>query len=344
MVEPLISDCTKPTSYEMAFAADLKRALEPVCDELFAEVPSQQCQSRGERPEEQIRHSANSNLILGFNCGCSSGEREAWMVQIVPVVAKIVGAQVRLIRDLVFSLHDPPESRTQEFVLGILLRANGGSFVGSFQFAGHPDCGRMLLMLCGEALGRILARVRTPRIDRDLVAPIMGAWGKWSTHEVGRQAMAAISSQSPERNHRSEVIADEAEGEHECDLQRVRILANLLKIEGMAEDRKQEIVLTLIEGGGFSEDEIREFDRRLSGERRFRVDATPFQGRSERKIDLLMDLIGLAAMDRKISLRETEYLKEIVATLQMSAEELADVLEEEARFFATGPRIIPLVG
>lgn len=294
--------------------------------------------------QETIRTLGHSNFTIGYEGLKEIHPGEPWPPAVVSDLAAIIANHFRTIFFIGKDRGVKEELLGRELLLGVLLRATGepGGWrvlqnQGETLYFHRPGSQELqdLISRFAEATNRLFGLVGALRSTPESAPAIISAWGFLSTCEIGELARTVFSSKVQERpaGDSGSIPAGPSTKENAttCDLEKVKILINLLKTAHEAEDRKSAIMAPFLAELGLPPEENHRIERRMVETKPFPVDYLPFQREPWRKLDLLMDLIGFTWIDPKQIVIKTQFVKDVGRTLGFSPEDMDWLLEEEAR-------------
>jgi hypothetical protein len=191
-------------------------------------------------------------------------------------------------------------------------------------------------VVLAEGLARTFDRVRIVRSNQTLAPSVMAAFGYLSSCDLGKQALdlltreivreAPIVCRDPEP-----IAVDGRPDDPGCELEKIKVLINLLKSDHLPDDRKEVMMAPFFEMAQTPGEELHRIRRRMPNSRPLNSDCSPLMKQPWRKMDLMMDLIGLALSDQRMNPIRAGFIQEIGVALGFSAVDLDWLLDEEVR-------------
>lgn len=279
-----------------------------------------------------------TNEVLARDCwppatGAEIGTILAHHLQLVFFLGKASGVKEEVLsRELLVSVlvHGTTEEGDRR------LQPDGGQGL-VFRKPGEPSFQGMISLLA-EKTAWELTKARIVRFCPVVAAEVLAAWGLLSTLEVAQRAKdlltknlrveetPATTSSGAERRRFSP-----SEKNALCDLEKVRILINLLKDDHLDDDRKTVMMKPFLDELTLPEEDAHRLKKKMADSKPFKVEYPLFLQNSWRKLDLMLDLIGLALSDQKMTPDKTRFLMEAGRALGYPTEELDWLMEEEVR-------------
>ncbi len=306
-------------------------------------------------PQEIIRSYANRNITLGMEATNDFFNAKTWPHSSLAEVALITANHIRMLYHIGKTYGKEETVLELEFLTTILFRAIDGSDSDGFlRIEGNrtvfhrPDEANQgtFLSLYSEKVARNLGKARIVQFLPEVAQIALAAWGMFSSDEIGRRGIeflsreAVISSGGNRPTGQTEKTGSGSfETEGRCNVEKVKLLVNLLKDDHVPEDRKAALVEPFLRELRLDEVEAHRLQKKVPDTKLFKVDLLVFQQQPARKIDLMVDLVGLAFFDQKINPNRTIFVKNTGRDLGFSTDELERLLDDGVQTIAFKKRL-----
>lgn len=263
------------------------------------------------------------------------------MLAVVPEIVLVIRNQIDLIYDIA-AAHGKKELMTKELAAMVFISGMGSGAGGLIVAHGSKYLVRRASLQVFQKMITLLGGKITQQALKSAVskwlpgvgAVAMAAWSNYLTRQIGKKAHEIFSSdvEFTDSLVDIELIAPVVAEPNNADSSaksneyfKIKILTNLMSIDGKIEDSELEFVSAMIEGAQLSSlDKIDLTSNMLSGNRA--IEGIEAIARSpDDSISLLSDLTALAKADGKFHITEKLYIKQIGKLLNFSESDIEEV-------------------
>jgi len=160
-------------------------------------------------------------------------------------------------------------------------------------------------------------------------AVAMAAWSKYSTNKLGTKSVEIFSKEIVmEDDEIKEIdLPFSAVVETNCDdfameKLKIRIIINLIKIDGKIDDREIELLEELMDKFQLESNDKLELISEINSKNKISIDYNLLKGNSEEILYLLIDLVAIAKADGEIHITEKLFIKEVAKSLAFDQNDL----------------------
>ena len=107
---------------------------------------------------------------------------------------------------------------------------------------------------------------------------------------------------------------------------RIKVLVNLIKVDGVIEEQEKEFLKDIIQGISLSKDEITLIREGLKSKAKLPVDFQALATEPDEAIGLMVDLIALAKRDGEFHITEKMYIKQVGKALNFEALDIDEMM------------------
>ncbi|RZI85144.1 MAG: TerB family tellurite resistance protein [Rubrivivax sp.] len=264
------------------------------------------------------------------------------MLAVVPEIVLVIRNQIDLIYDIA-AAHGKKEMMTKELAAMVFISGMGSGAGGLIVSHGSKYLVKRASLQVFQKMITLLGGKITQQALKSAVskwlpgvgAVAMAAWSNYLTRQIGKKAHEIFSSDVEFTDSLADieliapVVAEPNNNEESSaksnEFFKIKILTNLMSIDGKIEDSELEFVSAMIEGAQISSlDKIDLTSNMLSGNRA--VEGIEAIARSpDDSISLLSDLTALAKADGKFHITEKLYIKQIGKLLNFSESDIEEV-------------------
>ncbi len=107
---------------------------------------------------------------------------------------------------------------------------------------------------------------------------------------------------------------------------RIKILVNLIKVDGVIEEKEKEFLKNIIQAISLSKDEITQIREGLKSKAKLPVDFQVLAAEPDEAIGLMVDLIAVAKRDGEFHITEKMYIKQVGKALNFEASDIDEMM------------------
>lgn len=108
--------------------------------------------------------------------------------------------------------------------------------------------------------------------------------------------------------------------------ERIKLLINMAHVDGELADGEKELIQQMIDDSDFSEDKKQELTAALSDMTPIKIDFSPFKEEKVYAVNVITGLVSVMNADGKVHLSEKLYLMEIAKEVNISKDEIEDII------------------
>lgn len=160
-------------------------------------------------------------------------------------------------------------------------------------------------------------------------AAAMAAWSKYSTNKIGTKAVEIFSKEIVmEDNEIKEIdlpfstVVETNCDEFAMEKLKIRIIINLIKIDGKIDDREIELLEELMDKFQLESNDKLELISEINSRNKISIDYNLLKGNSEEILYLLIDLVAIAKADGEVHITEKLFIKEVAKSLDFDQSDL----------------------
>ena len=281
----------------------------------------------------------NENAAIAFGLNLIPGP---WgMAASIPEIIMIMRNQLRMIYDIGMANGHKQAVLTQELLLGLAFSATGSFGGGLVIMQGSKVLVKRASLRVFQKIVIQLGGKVTQRLLRSMVAkwlPIVGAgamaaWAKYSTSSIANDAKNVLSKEivveDQEEKRAPANIPELPENlSFAAEIEKIKILISMMKVDRVSDERKLEFIKPFIMNSSLSPDEREDLFKKLEKTEPLDINYRVFENNPDSSISLIMDLIGLACADEKITKAELLFMKQIAKRLNISERDFEELIEE----------------
>jgi hypothetical protein len=292
-----------------------------------------------------IKSYSKKNLKLSAAAGLLPGP---WgMAAAIPETIMVLKNQIAMIYDIGIANNKPPEKLSKVLLLGVML-SGAGKFGGGVlikhgsQFfvkrAGQEVIQKAIKVLGGNITLK-LAKSSASKFIPLAGAAALGVWSSYSTKKVGNQADEILSQEliveqeesdenlllSPEQVSN---VEPEIQQSNDVEIEKVKILINLMKIDKEISEDEKKYISPIIEGASFDDADKKMLYSKFDTKSPEKINYDLINKYPDDAVSILMDTIALAKIDKKFHPTEKMYIKQLGEKMGFSKEDVVELLEE----------------
>ncbi|MFL5807194.1 MAG: hypothetical protein ACJ8CR_36375, partial [Roseiflexaceae bacterium] len=273
--------------------------------------------------------SAGANLIPG----------PFGMAVAIPEIILIIRNQMAMIYDIGMAYNQQPVLR-RELLAGIFISAAGVSGATLLTMHGGKVLVKRASLRVFQKVISLLAGKVTQQLLKSMISkwlPIVGAaamaaWSNYSTHRIGKQAIAILSCPIEYISDAAEIVEPKSTQQPNTkvdvnfDILRIISLINLMKIDGRIVLEEVRYIGACIEQANISQADKIGLTQAIGSTDKIPVNYDVFANDPEEAVGLLIDLTALAKRDGNIHLSEKLYIKHVGALLGFSESDIEEMI------------------
>lgn len=288
-----------------------------------------------EQVESIIKSCSNANGAISGLSGMLPGV--VGLVAILPELKSTIENQITMIYDIGVA-HGKDEHLSKEMVLSLAMQSGAGSIaINALARQGEKILIKKASVKVFQQIAKVLGIKLSASVVKSAVAkfvPVLGGvaigiWVKYTTTEIGENS-AVILSQKLHVQETDKVDDFEQDEEEKMDVleNKVIILMNLMKVDGVSKDKEKEYITQIIDNIDFSFFTKSKFkvDLNLSSQSDVDFKILTESSKSD-KDSLLIDMISLAKRDGEVHTKEFEYIMQVCEKLNMDTKFVINELE-----------------
>ena len=160
-------------------------------------------------------------------------------------------------------------------------------------------------------------------------AAAMAAWSKYSTNKLGTKALEIFSKEIVfEDNEIKDIdlpfstVVETNCDEFAIEKLKIRIIINLIKIDGKIDDKEIELLEELMDKFQLESNDKLELISEINSKNKISIDYNLLKGNSEEILYLLIDLVAIAKADGEVHITEKLFIKEVAKSLDFDLNDL----------------------
>ncbi len=272
--------------------------------------------------------------------GCSLIPGPWGMAAAVPEIILVIQNQLKMVYDIGKAHGHDEKTLDTQLLLEIVLSGTGNAGLTTTTIVGQ----KLILTRAGaRTIQRIIARLGgkvTQKLIKSMASkwiPVVGAaamatWSKYSTEKIGKRADEMFKMHIEYQENTTETEIDIAPitpiGQPELEFEKLKILINLIKIDGVCEKREMDHINILINNANIDDEKKNKLVDNLGTSLRFDIDYSVFMGQDDEILYLLIDAIGLAKIDTHFDASEKMFIKQIAKKLEFSETDLNELMKD----------------
>ena len=272
--------------------------------------------------------------------GCSLIPGPWGMAAAVPEIILVIQNQLKMVYDIGKAHGHDEKTLDTQLLLEIVLSGTGNAGLTTTTIVGQ----KLILTRAGaRTIQRIIARLGgkvTQKLIKSMASkwiPVVGAaamatWSKYSTEKIGKRAdeMFKMTIEYQENTTETEIAIAPITpiGQPELEFEKLKILINLIKIDGVCEKREMDHINILINNANIDDEKKNKLVDNLGTSLRFDIDYAVFMGQDDEILYLLIDAIALAKIDTHFDASEKMFIKQIAKKLEFSETDLNELMKD----------------
>lgn len=272
--------------------------------------------------------------------GCSLIPGPWGMAAAVPEIILVIQNQLKMVYDIGKAHGHDEKTLDTQLLLEIVLSGTGNAglttatIVGQkliLTRAGARTIQRIIALLGGKVTQKLIKSMASKWIPV-VGAAAMATWSKYSTEKIGKRAdeMFKMHIEYQENTTETEIAIAPITpiGQPELEFEKLKILINLIKIDGVCEKREMDHINILINNANIDDEKKNKLVDNLGTSLRFDIDYSVFMGQDDEILYLLIDAIGLAKIDTHFDASEKMFIKQIAKKLEFSETDLNELMKD----------------
>jgi len=272
--------------------------------------------------------------------GCSLIPGPWGMAAAVPEIILVIQNQLKMVYDIGKAHGHDEKTLDTQLLLEIVLSGTGNAglttatIVGQkliLTRAGARTIQRIIALLGGKVTQKLIKSMASKWIPV-VGAAAMATWSKYSTEKIGKRAdeMFKMTIEYQENTTETEIAIAPITpiGQPELEFEKLKILINLIKIDGVCEKREMDHINILINNANIDDEKKNKLVDNLGTSLRFDIDYAVFMGQDDEILYLLIDAIALAKIDTHFDASEKMFIKQIAKKLEFSETDLNELMKD----------------
>lgn len=272
--------------------------------------------------------------------GCSLIPGPWGMAAAVPEIILVIQNQLKMVYDIGKAHGHDEKTLDTQLLLEIVLSGTGNAglttatIVGQkliLTRAGARTIQRIIALLGGKVTQKLIKSMASKWIPV-VGAAAMATWSKYSTEKIGKRADEMFKMTIEYQENTTETEIDIAPitpiGQPELEFEKLKILINLIKIDGVCEKREMDHINILINNANIDDEKKNKLVDNLGTSLRFDIDYSVFMGQDDEILYLLIDAIALAKIDTHFDASEKMFIKQIAKKLEFSETDLNELMKD----------------
>lgn len=272
--------------------------------------------------------------------GCSLIPGPWGMAAAVPEIILVIQNQLKMVYDIGKAHGHDEKTLDTQLLLEIVLSGTGNAglttatIVGQkliLTRAGARTIQRIIALLGGKVTQKLIKSMASKWIPV-VGAAAMATWSKYSTEKIGKRADEMFKMTIEYQENTTETEIDIAPitniGQPELEFEKLKILINLIKIDGVCEKREMDHINILINNANIDDEKKNKLVDNLGTSLRFDIDYAVFMGQDDEILYLLIDAIALAKIDTHFDASEKMFIKQIAKKLEFSETDLNELMKD----------------
>jgi uncharacterized tellurite resistance protein B-like protein len=283
--------------------------------------------------EKMITNYSNTNAVISGGTGLIPGP--LGMAASVPEIILIIRNQLTMVYDIAKA--NGHTEITRELMLGVFISAMGNATGNLLIIQGQRIVVKRVGMQAMQKIIAILGGKITQQAAKSMAAkwiPLAGAaamaaWSKYSTNKIGTKAVEIFSKEIVmEDNEIKEIdlpfstVVETKYDEFAIEKLKIRIIINLIKIDGKIDDREIELLEELMDKFQLESNDKLELISEINSKNKISIDYNLLKENSEEILYLLIDLVAIAKADGEVHITEKLFIKEVAKSLDFDQNDL----------------------
>lgn len=283
--------------------------------------------------QKMVSNYSNTNAVISGGTGLIPGP--LGMAATVPEIILIIRNQLTMVYDIAKA--NGHTEITRELMLGVFISAMGNATGNLLIIQGQRIVVKRVGMQAMQKIIAILGGKITQQAAKSMAAkwiPLAGAaamaaWSKYSTNKIGTKAVEIFSKEIVmEDNEIKEIdlpfstVVETNCDEFAMEKLKIRIIINLIKIDGKIDDREIELLEELMDKFQLESNDKLELISEINSRNKISIDYNLLKGNSEEILYLLIDLVAIAKADGEVHITEKLFIKEVAKSLDFDQSDL----------------------
>ncbi len=283
--------------------------------------------------QKMVSNYSNTNAVISGGTGLIPGP--LGMAASVPEIILIIRNQLTMVYDIAKA--NGHTEITRELMLGVFISAMGNATGNLLIIQGQRIVVKRVGMQAMQKIIAILGGKITQQAAKSMAAkwiPLAGAaamaaWSKYSTNKIGTKAVEIFSKEIVmEDNEIKEIdlpfstVVETNCDEFAMEKLKIRIIINLIKIDGKIDDREIELLEELMDKFQLESNDKLELISEINSRNKISIDYNLLKGNSEEILYLLIDLVAIAKADGEVHITEKLFIKEVAKSLDFDQSDL----------------------
>ena len=283
--------------------------------------------------QKMVSNYSNTNAVISGGTGLIPGP--LGMAASVPEIILIIRNQLTMVYDIAKA--NGHTEITRELMLGVFISAMGNATGNLLIIQGQRIVVKRVGMQAMQKIIAILGGKITQQAAKSMAAkwiPLAGAaamaaWSKYSTNKIGTKAVEIFSKEIVmEDNEIKEIdlpfstVVETNCDEFAIEKLKIRIIINLIKIDGKIDDREIKLLEELMDKFQLESNDKLELISEINSRNKISIDYNLLKGNSEEILYLLIDLVAIAKADGEVHITEKLFIKEVAKSLDFDQSDL----------------------
>ena len=283
--------------------------------------------------QKMVSNYSNTNAVISGGTGLIPGP--LGMAASVPEIILIIRNQLTMVYDIAKA--NGHTEITRELMLGVFISAMGNATGNLLIIQGQRIVVKRVGMQAMQKIIAILGGKITQQAAKSMAAkwiPLAGAaamaaWSKYSTNKIGTKAVEIFSKEIVmEDNEIKEIdlpfstVVETNCDEFAIEKLKIRIIINLIKIDGKIDDKEIELLEELMDKFQLESNDKLELISEINSRNKISIDYNLLKGNSEEILYLLIDLVAIAKADGEVHITEKLFIKEVAKSLDFDQSDL----------------------
>ena len=288
--------------------------------------------------EKMITNYSNTNAVISGGTGLIPGP--LGMAASVPEIILIIRNQLTMVYDIAKA--NGHKKITRELILGVFISAMGNATGNLLIIQGQRIVVKRVGMQAMQKIIAILGGKITQQAAKSMAskwiplagAAAMAAWSKYSTNKLGTKALEIFSKEIVfEDNEIKDIdlpfstVVETNCDEFAIEKLKIRIIINLIKIDGKIDDKEIELLEELMDKFQLESNDKLELISEINSKNKISIDYNLLKGNSEEILYLLIDLVAIAKADGEVHITEKLFIKEVAKSLDFDQNDLILLFE-----------------
>lgn len=286
-----------------------------------------------------IQNYSYKNGVISGGAGLIPGP---WgMAAAIPEIIAVIKNQMNMIYDIA-KAHGHKQV-DKELIIAVLLGAAGNTTGSLFIVHGQKIMAKRVGASALQSIIKVLGGKVTQQVAKSMAAkwiPVAGAiamatWSKYTTNKIGDKAIEVFSKDIVYDETELTDIAQEDLEEKNTNITplnqftkiKIESLINLMKIDGMIDDKEVTFIEGFINKSDLSNEEQMSLIEKVASNDKLHIDYSIFKENQDEGLYLLIDLIALAKVDDEFHIAEKMFIKSLGKLLEFSEDDIKELME-----------------